>query len=85
MKNKSFENKYNGLTAEQLLNSGRLLDEVATAFCLDCSVGFLQRDRHINGTDPEVPYIKRGRSVRYEPDVIKQVLENSRIGQVKIA
>ena len=36
-------------------------------------------------TNPDIPYIKRGRSVRYEPEVLKQVIEQSRIGQVKTA
>jgi hypothetical protein len=82
MKNKSIALKLNGLTVNELLKSDFLLDEVAAAFCLNCSVATLQRDRHINGTQPNVPYIKRGRSVRYEPEVLKTVIERSRIGHI---
>lgn len=71
---------FNGSTADEILESGKLINENAAAFCLDCSVATLQRDRHINGTRPDIPYIKRGRSVRYEPGIIKQVIEKSRVG-----
>jgi len=84
MKNKSIALKFNGLTVNELLRSGLLLNEVAAAFCLNCSVASLQRDRHINGSFPSVPYIKRGRSVRYEPEVLKTVIERSRIGHIEI-
>ena len=84
MNNKHIELEYNGLTVNELLKSGYLLNEEAAAFCLNCSVAFLQRDRYINGTNPSVPYIKRGRSVRYEPEILKVVIEKSRVGHIDI-
>ena len=82
MKNKSIVLKLNGLTVNEILGSGALLNEMYAAFCLNCSVASLQRDRHINGENPNVPYIKRVRSVRYEPEMIKKVIEQSRIGHI---
>lgn len=85
MKNKSITLKFEGRTVNEILESGKLFDENAAAFCLDCSVAYLQRDRHINGTRPDIPYIKRGRSVRYEPGIIKQIIEKSRVGKLEFA
>ncbi len=86
MSDKKFsEDTCNGYTVKELLSGSKLLDESSAAFCLAISVKTLQRDRHINGTNPDVPYIKRGRSVRYEPDTLKKVIEQCRIGQIKTA
>lgn len=85
MKNNSIALKLKGLTVNEILESGKLLDEVMAAFCLNCSVATLQRDRHINGDNPDVPYIKRNRSVNYEPRVLISVIENSRIGHIETA
>jgi len=83
MKNKPLVLKIHGLTVSEILESNQLIDEEVAAFCLNRSVATLQRDRHVNFDNPDVPYIKMGRSVRYEPGVIKKVIEGSRIGHLE--
>ena len=73
---------FNGSTADEILHSAKLINENETAFILGRSVATLQRDRHINGTNPDVPYIKLGRSVRYETQIISQIIVQSRIGSI---
>jgi len=80
MKNKSPELKLNGLSVKEILGSGKLIDEVAAAFCLSCSIATLQRDRHINIGNPRIPYIKLGRMVRYEPSIIIELISQHRVG-----
>lgn len=82
MKIKTHPVEFDGHTADELLDRKKLLDENETAFILGCSVAKLQRDRHINSGRPNVPYIKCGRSVRYETQIISQVIERSRIGSI---
>lgn len=82
MKTNAHPIEFDGYTADELLSRGKLLTEYATAFILGRSVATLQRDRHINGTNPDVPYIKLGRSVRYETQIISQIIERSRIGSI---
>ena len=57
-----------------------LLTEKEAAQILNCSVSSLQRDRHINGNNPRIPYVKIGRLVRYDADVLQRVIDNARVG-----
>lgn len=66
----------------EILDSDRLLDEGETARVLNISVASLQRDRHVYSNNPQVPYIKIGRSVRYDPAVIKKLIELNSVGKL---
>lgn len=44
------------------------------------SVKWLERDRWIGGSNPEIPYVKIGRSVRYRADDLRAYVEAHRTG-----
>ena len=73
-------NKCKGFTADELLNTGRLLDEYEAAFIQNRSVSTLQRDRWLHRDKPDIPYVRQGRSVRYEPRVIRAIIQQGRVG-----
>lgn len=57
-----------------------LINEVQAAEILGVSVPTLQRDRCVNGDTPRFPYVKIGRSVRYDHDVLRRVIDAARVG-----
>ena len=58
----------------------KLLTQAEAAELLRVSEATLERDRCINGEKPRFPYIRMGRTIRYDLEVLERVIDSACVG-----